>query len=121
MRQFGETGRCRSTSTSMFEFDLDLDLEFDFDKVCSFFAKVRAHKAVQMPHNAGQARAPAFQQRVRAVKACLTTSMAGQLRALWRKAPPRNPHLVSPRTRNFCLDCRGFCRIFEKFLKSRRL
>ena len=51
-----------------------------------FFAKVRAHKAVQRPYSPGEVRAPAFQLRVRAAKAYLTMSMAGQPRALWRKA-----------------------------------
>ena len=72
VRQFGETGRRRSTSTST--------------KSDHFFAKVRAHKAVQRPYSPGEVRALAFQLRVRAAKAYLTMSMAGQPRALWRKA-----------------------------------
>ena len=55
-----------------------------------FFAKVRAHKAVQRPYSPGEVRALAFQLRVRAAKAYLTMSMAGQPRALWRKAWPRS-------------------------------
>ena len=62
-------------------------------------AKVRAHRTVQMSYNARWVRPLAFQRWVRAAKAYPTTSMAGQVRALWRKASQRKAIGESPTER----------------------
>ena len=62
-------------------------------------AKVRAHRTVQMSYNARWVRPLAFQRWVRAAKAYPTTSMAGQVRALWRKASHRKATDESPTER----------------------
>ena len=62
-------------------------------------AKVRAHRTVQMSYNARWVRPLAFQRWVHAAKAYPTTSMAGQVRALWRKASQRKAIGESPTER----------------------